>query len=180
MQIHPHPPQPLQIYKTGAGPLSKSQVINKNRLLPGCLDGRVLACAWGTYQPHGHFAPLGITGASWGWVAAVVAVPKQVEDHWMVRVPLINKDQGCVVPDGKVQGTGGVGVAGLRSQNLVQDSLHQLVQVLQQVLDLGVPKWGEVGSGGQGATTERVWNVGSSSTQRIKNLPPKQGLAMYP
>lgn len=98
----------------------------------------------------------------------------------MVRVPLINKDQGRVVPDGKVQGTGGVGVAGLRSQNLVQDSLHQLVQVLQQVLDLGVPKWGEVGSGGQGATTERVWNVGSSYTQRIKNLPPKQGLAMYP
>lgn len=75
----------------------------------------------------------------------------------MVRAPLINKDQGCVIPDGKVQGIiGGVAVVGPRSQNLVQDSLHQLIQILQQVLDLGVPKWGEVGSGGQGAITEAV------------------------
>jgi hypothetical protein len=42
----------------------------------------------------------------------------------VVRVPLINKDQGCVVPDGKVQGPGGVAVAGLWSQNLFQDCLH--------------------------------------------------------
>lgn len=115
-----------------------------------------MACAWGTYQPHGHLAPLGLAGTSWDWTAAIVAVPKQVEDHCVVRVPFVNKDQGCVVPDGKVQGPGGVGVTGLRSQNLVQDSLHQFIQVLQQVLDLGVPKWGEIRSGGQGATTERA------------------------
>lgn len=89
-----------------------------------CVRILVHACAWGTYQPHGHFASLGIAGASWSWIAAVVAVPKQVKNHWVVRVPLINKDQGCVIPDGKVQGTGGVAVAGLRSQNLFQDRLH--------------------------------------------------------
>lgn len=108
----------------------------------------------GAYQLHGHLAPLGIAGASWGWAAAVVAFLKQVEDHRVVRVPFINKDQRCVVPDGKVQGTGGVGVARLWSHDLVQDGLHQFIQVLQQVLDLGVPEWGEVGSGGQEATAE--------------------------
>lgn len=81
-----------------------------------------------------------------------------------------------MVPDGKVQGVGGVAVAGLRSQNLVQDSLHQLVQVLQQVLDLGVPKWGEVGSG---ATTEAVCGTwGLLVPQCIKNLSSEQGLVM--
>lgn len=99
----------------------------------------------------------------------------------MVRVPLINKDQGCVVPDGKVQGTGGIAVAELGSQNLFQDSFHQLIQVLEQVLDLGVPKWGEVGSGEQGATIERVCGTwGLLAPQHIKNLSPKQGLVMWP
>lgn len=124
---------------------------------------------------------MGIASTSWGWVAVVVVVPKQVEDHWVVRVPLINKDQGCVVPDGKVQGSGGgVDVAGLRSQNLVQDRFHQLIQVLQQMLDLGVPKWGEVGSGGQGATAEKMCGTwGLRVPQCIKNLSPNQGLVMY-
>lgn len=101
---------------------------------------RAVACVWGTYQLHGHLAPLGIADTSWGWTAAVVAVPKQVKDQWVVRVPFINEDQGCVIPDGEVQGTGSVGVTSPRSQNLVQDRLHQLIQVLQQVLDFGVPK----------------------------------------
>lgn len=98
----------------------------------------------------------------------------------MVRVPLINKDQGCVVPDGKVQGSGGVGVTGLWSQNLVQDCFHQLIQVLQQVLDLGVPKWEEVGSGGQRVTTEGMCGTwGLLVPHCIKNLSPNQGLVMY-
>jgi hypothetical protein len=39
-------------------------------------------------------------------------------------------------------------VAWLGSQDALQDSLHQLVQVLQQVLDLGVPGGAGVWSGG--------------------------------
>lgn len=56
-------------------------------------------------------------------------------------VLLIDKDQGHVVPDGEVQGPGGVDMAELRTQDPRQDCLHQFIQVLQQMLDFGVPVW---------------------------------------
>lgn len=40
-----------------------------------------------------------------------MVISKEIEDHGVVGVPFINKDQGCVVPDGGVQGPGGIGMA---------------------------------------------------------------------
>lgn len=60
----------------------------------------------------------------------------------MVGVLLVDKDQGRVVPDGQVQGPGVIDLAELGTQDPPQDCLHQFVQVLQQMLDFGVPGWG--------------------------------------
>lgn len=79
-----------------------------------------------------------------------MVVCKEVEDHRVVGVPLINKDQGRMVPEGEVQGPGGVGTRWLGSHDPLQDSFHQLIQVLQQMPDLGIPGWGEDWSGGTG------------------------------
>ena len=96
-------------------------------------------------------------------------------------VLLIDKDQGHVVPDGEVQGPGGVDMAELRAQDPLQDCLHQFIQVLQQMLDFGVPVWerGQVREARGSFKAERL-ESGIPSYSRVaattceKNAPPPQ------
>lgn len=77
-------------------------------------------------------------------------VPKEVKDHRAVGVLLVDKNQRRVVPHGNVQGPSGIGIAVLRSQDPLQDSFHEFIQIPQQMLDFGILEGAGVADGDGG------------------------------